>query len=98
MALSFALPYLGYSFKLDSPNATILIGLYTFILHMLFGFYNLDVYRGSSSDWVPSPIFELSVDTMNSVAIILAIYSFLYMFIASLGLIHGVQTVSRVKN
>lgn len=85
------------SSKLESPRATIIIGWWTLFLHLLFGFYCLDIYRGSASDWIASPFFELSADTKNTAAIILAAYSFLYMLIASLGLIEGVRTVSNSR-
>lgn len=94
MPLSLCLPGYTMSSKLESPEATIFIGWYTFVLHLLFGFYCLDVYRGSASDWVASPLFELSGDTLATAAIVLAAYSFIYMFVASLGIIRGVKTVS----
>lgn len=92
MPLSLILPGYTMNSKLESRDATIVIAWYTFVLHLLAAFYFLDVYRGSSSDWVPSPLFEYSLETMYTLAIILAAYSFLYM-IASLGLIRGVETV-----
>lgn len=82
--------------KLESRDATIIIGWYTFVLHLLSAFYFLDVYRGSSSDWVPSPLFEYSTDTMYTLAIILAIYSLSFMVTGSLGLIWGVKTETRI--
>lgn len=94
MPLSLILPGYSLSSKLESRDATIIIGWYTLVLHLLSAFYFLDVYRGSSSDWVPSPLFEFPSETMYTLAIVLAIYSFIYMVVASLGLIRGVKTVS----
>lgn len=94
MPLSLMLPGYTMSSKLESRDATIIIAWYTFVLHLIAAFYFLDVCRGSPSDWVPSPLFEYPLETMYTLAIILAIYSFLYMLIASLGLIRGVKTVS----
>lgn len=82
------------SSKVESRDATIIIGWYTFVLHLLAAFYFLDILLGSSSDWVPSPLFEYSQDTTNTLATILCIYSFIFMFVASLGLVKGVKSVS----
>lgn len=94
MPLSLFLPGYSLSSNLESRDATIIIGWYTMIIHFLAAFYFLDVYRGNSSDWVPSPIFEYSNETMYMLAMSLAIYSVLYIMIASLGLVRGVKTVS----
>lgn len=90
----------GYSMssKLESRDATILIAWYTLLLHLMATFYFLDIYRGSDSDWIPSPLFEYQTDTMYVLALTLAIYSFLYMIVASLGLLKGVQSVSILKD
>lgn len=94
MPLSLFLP--GYSLnpRLESGDATIIIGWYTLIIHFLMTFYFLDVYRGNGSDWVPGPTFEYSTNALYTIALLLAVYSALYMVIASLGLIRGVKTVS----
>lgn len=94
MPLSLFLPGYSLSNKLESQEATIIIGWYTFVMHLLSGFYFIDVYRGSFSDSVISPLFEYGSGVMSSLAIILAVYSFIYMFTASLGLIKGVKNVS----
>lgn len=94
MPLSLILPGYTMSSKVESRDATIIIGWYTFVLHLLAAFYFLDILLGSSSDWISSPLFEYSRDTMYTLATILSIYSFLYMVVASLGLIKGVKSVS----
>ena len=90
----------GYSLdsRLESRQATIFIGWYTFVLHFLVGFYFLDVFRGSNSDWVASPLFEYSNGSMRTAAAIVALYSFLFMLFGSLGLIRGVKTASILLN
>lgn len=84
------------SSKVESRDATIIIGWYTFLLHFLSAFYFVDVYGGSNSDAVISPLFEYSEETMRSVALLLAIYSIIYMTTGALGLIRGVRTVSLI--
>lgn len=80
---------------LESYEATQLIAWYTFVQHLLIAFFFLDIYRGSPlSNWIPSPIFEYSNDEVKTVALSLAIFCFLYMFIASLGLLRGLKEVS----
>lgn len=94
--MSLILPGYSLSGKLESRDATIIIGWWTFLIHFLMTFYFLDVYRGGGSDWVPAPTFEYSNDTMNTIAIALTIYSVVYMLFASLGLIRGVKTETRI--
>lgn len=96
MPKSLFLP--GYSFnsRLESQDATILIGWYTFLLHFLATFYFLDIYRGGNSDWVPSPIFEYSNGSMQTVSLVFATFSIMYMLLASLGLIKGVKSDTRI--
>jgi len=96
MPKSLFLPGYSLNSELGSQDATILIGWCTFLLHFLAAFYFLDVYRGGSSDWVASPIFEYSNGTMHTVAIGLAIFSFLHMMVASPSLIRGVKTETRI--
>lgn len=96
MPLSLILPGYTMSSKVESRDATIIIAWYTFVLHLLAAFYFLDILLGSSSDWVPSPLFEYSKETMYTLATILCIYSFLFMIFASLGLVKGVKSVSSI--
>lgn len=94
MPLSLKLPGYPDIPKYESREATIFVGWYTLALHALALFYFLDVYRGSASDWVLSPIFEYSKDSMYSTALSLSLYCFIYSIVASLGLIRGVKAVS----
>lgn len=94
MPLSLFLPGYSLDSKLESGDATIIIGWYTLIIHFLMTFFFLDVYRGNESDWVLAPTFEYTNETMYLIALTLAIYSATYIVIASLGLIRGVKTVS----
>lgn len=94
MPMSLFLPGFTLNSKLESHRATIIIGWYTFMLHLMLAVYCLDIYRGSASDWVGSPLFGYSTVTMDYLAIGLAIYSIIYMIFGSLGLIRGVKTVS----
>uniref|UniRef100_A0A6G1SMM0 Uncharacterized protein n=1 Tax=Aceria tosichella TaxID=561515 RepID=A0A6G1SMM0_9ACAR len=96
MPMSLFLPGYSLSSKLESRDATIIIGWYTLILHFLAAFYFLDIYRGNNSDWIPSPIFEYSTDTMYAISLGLAIYSVIYIILASLGLVKGVKTETRI--
>ena len=96
MPMSLFLPGYTLSSRLGSREATIFIGWYTLILHFLAAFYFLDVYRGNSSDWIPSPIFEYSSETMLAIALALAIYSLIYIITASLGLIKGGKNETRI--
>lgn len=94
MPKTLKLPNYFLDSNLDSQDSTIFIGWYTMFLHFLAGFYFLDVLRGSASDFVLSPVFEYSSDSMYKLSVFLAIYSFLYMIVASLSLIKGVKSVS----
>lgn len=94
MPLSLVLPFYTMNSGLKTRDATIFIAWYTLVLHCLATFYFLDLYRGSASDWIPSPLFEYQPDTMHVLALVLAIYSFLYIFVASQALLIGVKSVS----
>lgn len=98
MPLSLKIPGYPDIPERESKDATIMIGWYSFIIHLVAAVYFLDVYRGGSSDLVVSPIFEYSKDSMRSMAFSLAIYSILYMFLGSLGLIRGVKKVSMLDH
>lgn len=96
MPASLTLPGYNLESKVESRDATILIGYYTFCLHLLAGFYFLDVFRGSESDWEISPLFEYSTDSVQAIALLIALYCFTFMIVASLGLVRGVKQETRI--
>jgi hypothetical protein len=96
MPKSLYLPGYSLSSEVESQDATILIGWMTLFTHFLALFYFLDVYRGTNSDIIISLTFEYSNGTMHAIALALAIYSIIYMITASLGLILGVKTETRI--
>lgn len=95
MPKSLFLPGYSLNSQLDSQDATILIGWYTFIIHFLATFYFLDIQRGNDSTWIPSPIFEYSNESMRSISLMLSVFSIMFM-IFSLGLIRGVKKETRI--
>lgn len=96
MPMSLFLPGYSLSSKLESRDATIIIGWYTFLIHFLAVFYFLDVCRGNHTDWILSPVFEYSNETMYAISMALASYSIIYLIAGSLALVRGVRTETRI--
>lgn len=95
MPKSLKLPGYPDLYNLESRKGIILIAWYTLILHIICGFYFIDLYIGHASDSLISPLFEYSREYSESAALMIIIYSIFYTVFASLGLIKGVSAVSK---
>lgn len=95
MPMKLSLPGYNLESKLDSQDATIFIGYLTLFTHFLATFFFLDIARGGTSDWIPSPIFEYQPSTAATLALIIACYSIIYMVSCKL-LIRGVKKETRI--
>ena len=84
--------------ELKSKYVADITAKYTGALHFLMFFYFFGVWEGvNETDWVPAPTFEYSIDTVYTIALVLAIYCIFYIIAASCGLARGVRTVSCKK-
>ena len=72
--------------------ASIIISLYTIVLHFLAFFYFISILKGGRSDAFYSPIFEFDKG-MKTVSIVSLIYCILYIAFAII-LIIGIKKVS----
>jgi len=86
-------------FRLDSgylglERASLVIGTYTGVLHVVFGIYGLYILLGGQSDTFFTPFFEFSRKDMNSLAILFIVYCAAFVVAGSIGLRHGIKSVS----
>jgi len=87
---------LNSSSHVNLERGSILIAIYTAVLHVLSMFYGLALLTGSvRTDTFYSPVFEFSKASTRSIAIFLVIYSLVFVICCSIGLIYGVQRETR---
>lgn len=82
--------------EINLERGSILIALYTAVLHILSLFYGIALLNNSvRTDTFFSPVFELSKSSTRMVAIFLILYSLAFVICCSFGLIFGVRNETR---
>jgi len=80
---------------LKLKSASIIISIYSAVIHVLLLFYSIYILMGGQSDTFFSPLFELNRYGMAWASVFLIIYSISYIFFCCFGLIHGINTETR---
>lgn len=81
---------------LKLQTASIIISLYTAVIHFILIFYFIFILSGGQSDTFFSPLFEFNKYGMNVISICSILYCMFYIICCSFGLIHGINTVSQL--
>lgn len=82
--------------RIPLERGSILIALYTAILHVLTLFYGIAILSNSvRTDTFFSPFFEFTRNATVGLAIVLIIYSLFFIVCCSIGLVHGVRSETR---
>jgi len=74
---------------------SIIIAVYTAVLHILSLMYAVYILTGGRSDTFYSPLFEFSKHGMNWIAGWLIAYSLFFIICGSIGLIYGIRSETR---
>lgn len=82
--------------KVSLESGSVLIAVYTAILHVLSFFYFLYIYCGGPTDQFYLPLFELDLNSTRYWSIILVLYSLTYV-LSSYWLNYGVKKVSTLS-
>lgn len=80
---------------LDLESGSILIALYTALVHVLSMMYGVYILDGGRTDTFYSPLFEFGKSGARNMAIFSLLYSIFFIVCCSIGLMYGIRRETR---